>query len=427
MDAFTATTARPDRLPRNVRMLLAAYEAGKFPKTFLDHLDADGEALLERFLGMFEGYLSERTRDRLTQFLRTGEIGARIRAGLEAAKRERDELQRRIRYLKTKHKEIEEDPDKMLAEERERVSREIDLEAYAKLPKAVQKKVREFTTKFQTDPTSKGINYEPIHDAKDPKVRTVRIGADYRAIVIHPLEGNTYLLASVDHHDEAMAWIRNRTFDIHPVTGALQIVNVTETEAAVPLPPPERRREPGMFDHVSDDALLAFGVPGPLMPRVRNLRSETDLEKQRTSASPGRCWYGQDSGADASGTRAGEECLQGLCRPCLGDNVHPQSRLRDRRQPEDALWRRAQPDRGVACGCARGVHPAGARRHLHARQSGAPRRVLGVSGRSGGRSEAAGGILSRGVESRGRRGRSRRDHASSEGTRVPERHHRRRE
>lgn len=154
------------------------------------------------------------------------------------------------------------------------------LDAFAALPKPTQKKVREFTTKFQADPTSHAINYEPIHEAKDPKVRTVRIGLDYRAVVLHPKTGDTYVLLWVDHHDEAIAWTRNRTFDVNPVTGSLQIVNAAEAEAALAAaPPPTVVIEQRLFDHISDDELLAFGIPAPLLPSVRSIRDETDLDR----------------------------------------------------------------------------------------------------------------------------------------------------
>ena len=77
------------------------------------------------------------------------------------------------------------------------------LTAYALVPKAQQKKVREFVTRFQLDPAASGINYEAIHQARDPRVRTVRIDLAYRAVVLHPERGDVYVLAWVDHHDEA--------------------------------------------------------------------------------------------------------------------------------------------------------------------------------------------------------------------------------
>src|SRR5687767_8516431 len=108
------------------------------------------------------------------------------------------------------------------------------LRAYAQLPKAQQKKAREFTEKFRADPNHPSINYERIHDMRDDKVRTVRIDQTYRAIVIHPPAGDVYLLVWVDHHDEAMEWAKHKRFDVHPTTGSLQVYEVHERAEALP-------------------------------------------------------------------------------------------------------------------------------------------------------------------------------------------------
>src|SRR4051794_29658140 len=106
------------------------------------------------------------------------------------------------------------------------------LEAYARVPRAQQRKVRTFTEKFKANPKSAAINYEKIHGVRDDKVRTVRIDQQYRAVVLHPPEGDVYVLVWVDNHDEAMDWAKDRVFEVNPVTGALQIINVTEAEQA---------------------------------------------------------------------------------------------------------------------------------------------------------------------------------------------------
>ncbi len=56
------------------------------------------------------------------------------------------------------------------------------LEAFARVPRAQQRKVRDFTEKFKANPKSSAINYEKIHGVKDDKVRTVRIDQKYRAV-----------------------------------------------------------------------------------------------------------------------------------------------------------------------------------------------------------------------------------------------------
>jgi mRNA-degrading endonuclease RelE of RelBE toxin-antitoxin system len=94
------------------------------------------------------------------------------------------------------------------------------LKAFSLIPKQQQKKVREFTEKFRSNPTSPGINFEKITNSKDPKVRSVRIDQTYRAIVVTPEKGDVYLCAWVDHHDKAYEWAMDRMFEVNPKLGA---------------------------------------------------------------------------------------------------------------------------------------------------------------------------------------------------------------
>ena len=60
-------------------------------------------------------------------------------------------------------------------------------DAFAALPRAQQKKVREFSATVLANPqASASIHYEKIHDVKDDKVLTVRIDQKYRAVVLAP-------------------------------------------------------------------------------------------------------------------------------------------------------------------------------------------------------------------------------------------------
>ncbi|QDT62484.1 DNA-dependent helicase II [Stieleria bergensis] len=152
------------------------------------------------------------------------------------------------------------------------------MEALAKLPKSQRKKVQEFAKKFRADPKSSAINYEKIHNMADDRVRTVRIDQKYRAVVLHPDTGNTYVLVWVDNHDEAMDWARNRTFEVHPETQSLQILNVEQVQRAVDqakaAPPPVK----SLFAN-DDDTILSFGVPAVLLPAVRQLRTKVQLSE----------------------------------------------------------------------------------------------------------------------------------------------------
>lgn len=138
------------------------------------------------------------------------------------------------------------------------------LDAFARIPRVQQRKVREFIDKFKLDPTSAAINYEKIHAVKDDKVRTVRIDLKYRAVVLQPPKGDVYVLVWVDNHDEAMDWARSRTFEVNPRTGALQVLEVAVT--AAPQPTDDRVASGDLFADFADDRLLSFGLPAVLLP-----------------------------------------------------------------------------------------------------------------------------------------------------------------
>lgn len=168
------------------------------------------------------------------------------------------------------------------------------LKAYSRLPLGTQKKVREFTEKFQADPTAPGLNFERLQGVKDDKVRSVRIDQAYRALVVQPPKGDVYLCVWVDHHDEAYAWVRNKRFEVNPTSGVLQLYEV-ETKAdvepaaapsvqAAANAPTARWAEPdapspGLFAGHDDETLLLAGVPEPLLPAVRALVTESDLDR----------------------------------------------------------------------------------------------------------------------------------------------------
>jgi hypothetical protein len=161
--------------------------------------------------------------------------------------------------------------------------------AFSQIPRKMQGKVREFIEKFKANPTSSGINYEKILNAKDPNLRSVRIDQTYRGIVLKPETGNVYALMWVDHHDDAYAWARNRRCDIHPETGALQVLSVESTtvsEPAIVQPPTPSPVEleaivpasGGLFEGVPDAELFRLGLPHPLLEAVRAVADEAGLD-----------------------------------------------------------------------------------------------------------------------------------------------------
>ena len=92
------------------------------------------------------------------------------------------------------------------------------LSAFARLPGAQQRNVRSLITRFSSNPTASGLNYERINGARDPNMRSLRIDRGYRAIVYKPVRGDVHMLLWADKHDEAY-----QCGDVNPETGAVQV------------------------------------------------------------------------------------------------------------------------------------------------------------------------------------------------------------
>lgn len=151
------------------------------------------------------------------------------------------------------------------------------LSAFLNIPKKQQGKILEFLTKFRSNPTSPGINYEKIVAAKDPNMRSVRIDKAFRGIVLKPEKGNIYVLLWVAHHDRAYKWAENRTVTIHPETGSIQVLNVEDMEHVIKTT--VAVDSSNLFAKYKDRHLLRLGVPEIHMELVRGLKNEEDLDK----------------------------------------------------------------------------------------------------------------------------------------------------
>ena len=155
------------------------------------------------------------------------------------------------------------------------------LSAFSNVQKSQQRQVREFIEKFREHPDSPGSNYEVIQSAKDRQLFSVRVNQAYRAIVFHPPNSEVYILTWVDHHDEAYRWAERKQFAVHPATGALQVYTAEAVAAAIPVSTggAAAAPAPGLFAAVKDKYLLRLGVPEDLLPVVRQIETDFDLEQ----------------------------------------------------------------------------------------------------------------------------------------------------
>ena len=154
------------------------------------------------------------------------------------------------------------------------------LKNFGKLPTKVQKRVAEWIDIFQKDPYDPSIGMHSLKASMaDPKVRGGDLPGGYRAIIVAPEKGDTYLLMHIDQHDKAYDWAKNKHFEVHGATGVFQLFDVEETQAAA------RGQEVAAEEIVdyplaelSDEELFTIGVPRPLIPSVRAIKSDSSLE-----------------------------------------------------------------------------------------------------------------------------------------------------
>jgi mRNA-degrading endonuclease RelE of RelBE toxin-antitoxin system len=160
------------------------------------------------------------------------------------------------------------------------------LKTFGRLPAKVQKKVYELIRKFEEDPKQAGIHLEQLNGMRDAKVRSARVGDDYRAIVIAPDRGDIFLLMHVDHHDEAYQWCRNRQFEAHGTLGTLQVFDVEQAKRAVAADRPTPAVSAAASDYplvaLTDQELYEAGVPQALIPAVRAIHDDQAFTKLET-------------------------------------------------------------------------------------------------------------------------------------------------
>jgi hypothetical protein len=87
------------------------------------------------------------------------------------------------------------------------------------------------------------------------------------------------LLCYVGHHDAAYSWAERRRIERHPTTGAAQLVELPERvehRPAVAIPQPSIAAMPErLFVGISDEMLLAYGVPFEWVDAVRQATEDT--------------------------------------------------------------------------------------------------------------------------------------------------------
>ena len=136
-----------------------------------------------------------------------------------------------------------------------------------------QKHANDFIWKFFDNPAHPSLSLERVTKARDKNLWSARITQNLRAIIYK--DGNTWALLYAGQHDDAYDWARMRKIEQNAITGALQIVEFTESvEARLE---PKAKEQPGLFDAHNDEYLLSLGLPPTWLPIIRKLTCVEDL------------------------------------------------------------------------------------------------------------------------------------------------------
>lgn len=98
--------------------------------------------------------------------------------------------------------------------------------------------------------------------------------------------GDLYMLMWVDKHDEAYDWARRHDCAIHPVTGAIQVIDISYIK---PASEPVVVDKPKLFAAYTAEQILALGVPPVFIEQVMALVDTVGLN-QLESVMPAEAW-----------------------------------------------------------------------------------------------------------------------------------------
>jgi len=152
-------------------------------------------------------------------------------------------------------------------------------DSLARLTNEEQKAVKTTAFDLQMNPANPGMKFHKLDRSRDQNFWSVRVSSDIRMIVHKSY--SSLLLCYVDHHDKAYKWAEQRKLEVHPQTGAAQLVEVRERIKEIFVPryiEQEIPAKPALFADISEGELLGYGVPDEWLDDVRQVDEDGLLE-----------------------------------------------------------------------------------------------------------------------------------------------------
>ncbi len=151
-------------------------------------------------------------------------------------------------------------------------------DSLARLTGDEQKAVKTTAFDLQVNPASPGLSFHKLDKAKDKNFWSVRVNNDIR-LIVHRTSASL-LLCYVGHHDKAYDWAERRKLEVHPKTGAAQLIEIRERveEIVIPRYIEAPTAKPLLFENLPESELLGYGVPLEWLSDVRQANEDSILD-----------------------------------------------------------------------------------------------------------------------------------------------------
>ncbi|MCT9008301.1 UvrD-helicase domain-containing protein [Streptomyces rhizosphaerihabitans] len=169
-------------------------------------------------------------------------------------------------------------------------------ESFDILEKPVKAGVRKAMQKFQQLTVAelhadKGLHLESVENARDPRMRTIRINDFWRGVVLAPDDGSdVFLLVNVVRHDDAYTWAAKRLYTTNSATRGLEVRNVVAIEQLTPaLEKAAAAADSLLFAKYSDTVLRHLGIDDQVLKAVRTIVDKAQLQAFETLLPEDQC------------------------------------------------------------------------------------------------------------------------------------------
>lgn len=157
------------------------------------------------------------------------------------------------------------------------------LTEYGRLDKDVQSAVDAAIADFAKHPHPVS-HLEKPQRSWDDRLRTLKVNSHWRGVVLAPATGDTYCLITILPQDKAKAYATTHRFSVNPALGVLEVRDEEAIKRLRPvLAETVKREDKRLFGDVSDADLTLLGIDAQLLPVIRLMTSEADLEPRQAA------------------------------------------------------------------------------------------------------------------------------------------------